>query len=117
MVEENKRLTGSLILEGISLTVRLGVLPSEQIEPRRVILDLKWTGEILSPGCPVVDYSQVCSALKNKLDPAYEYIEELAAEVQALLINDWPGRWIVSVHKDHPPTDLPMERATVTIGE
>ncbi|MCK5786861.1 MAG: dihydroneopterin aldolase [Candidatus Sabulitectum sp.] len=117
MAEENRRLTGSLFLQGISLTLRLGALPSEQIQPRKVKLDLKWTGDILSSGCPVVDYSQVSTALKNKLSPTYEYIEELAADVQTLLINDWPGRWIVSVHKDHPPTDLPMERATVTIGE
>ncbi|MCK5132643.1 MAG: dihydroneopterin aldolase [Candidatus Sabulitectum sp.] len=117
MAEENRRLTGTLFLESISLTLRLGALPFERIESRRVRLDLKWTGKLLSDGRPVVDYSQVCTSLKNKLEPEYEYIEQLAGDVLVILQNNWPGKWSVSVHKDHPPTDFPMERATVTIGK
>jgi len=117
MAEENGRLTGTLLLEGISLTLRLGALSFERIEPRLVKLDLKWNGELLSDGSPVVDYSQVCFSLKNKLKPEYMYLEELARDALDILENSWSGRWIVSVHKDHPPTEPPMERATVTVGE
>ncbi|MCD4706396.1 MAG: dihydroneopterin aldolase [Candidatus Sabulitectum sp.] len=117
MAEENRRLTGTLFLEGISLTVRLGALPFERTEPRSVKMDLKWIGELFSGGIPVVDYSQVCASLRNKLMPEYKYIEELASDVIVILENDWPGRWTVAVHKDHPPTEPPMARATVIIGE
>ncbi len=117
MVEKNGRLTGTLFLEGISLTLRLGALPFERIEPRTVKIDLKWTGEILAGGRPVVDYSQVCTSLKSKLEPDYLYMEELARDTLIILENNWPGRWTVAVHKDYPPVDPPLERATVTIGE
>lgn len=117
MVEENRRLTGTLFLKSISLTLRLGALPFERIEPRTVKIDLKWTGELITGGHPVVDYSQVCALLKNKLEPEYLYIEELARDILIILENGWCGRWAVSVHKDYPPTDPPMERATVTLGK
>ncbi len=116
MVEENRRLKGTMLLNGVSVTLRLGALSFERIEPRRVNLDLKWAGEFFAAGKPVVDYSMVCTELKSKLEPEYLYIEELARDTLKILENNWPGHWTVSVQKDHPPTDLPVERATVTIG-
>ena len=73
MAEKDRRLrlTGTLFLEGVSLTLLLGALPSEQIEPRKVKLDLTWTGEVFAEGHPVVDYSNVCTALKDKLNSSY----------------------------------------------
>ena len=116
MAEENRRLTGTLFLKNLSLTLQLGALPFERIESRRVNLDLKWAGELFEAGKPTVDYSLVCTELKSKLEPEYLYIEELARDVLIILEAGWPGTWIVSVHKEHPPTDLPLEKATVTIG-
>ena len=116
MAEKNGRLTGTLFLEGISLSLRLGVFPFERIEPRRVRLDLTWSGELLSAGEPVVDYSMVCTSLKNKLESEYLYLEELARDTLIILEIDWPGSWTVSAQKDQPPTDPPMERATVSIA-
>lgn len=116
MAEKNRRLTGTLFLEGVSLYLRLGALSFERIEPRKVKLDLKWSGELFSSGGPVVDYSQVCTMFKHKLEPEYLYIEELARDALTILEANWPGQWTVSVHKDHPPADLPVERATVTVG-
>lgn len=116
MVEKNRGLTGTLSLEGIAMTLRLGVFPFERLEPRKIKLDLKWTGELLSSGIAVVDYSQVCLALHDQLEPEYLYLEELARDTMVILKRGWPGNWVVSVHKDHPPTDPPLERATVTIG-
>ena len=117
MVEKNRGLTGTLSLQGIAVTVRLGVFPFERVEPRKIKLDLKWTGEILAGGVAAVDYSQVCKVLQSTLEPEYLYLEELARDTMIILRRRWSGNWIVSVHKDHPPTDPPLERATVTIGE
>ena len=116
MAEKIGRLTGTLFLEGVSLTLRLGALPFERIDPRKVSLDLTWAGDLLSSGLPSVDYSLVCSSLKSKLEPEYLYIEELALDALAILENGWPGKWKVTVHKDHPPTDPPIGKASVTIG-
>ncbi|MCD6588599.1 MAG: dihydroneopterin aldolase [Candidatus Fermentibacteraceae bacterium] len=115
MVEENRRLTGNLSLEGISLALRLGALPFERIEPRRVLVDLEWTGEVFRSGKPVVDYSLVCSALKNGVETEYLFIEELAGDILELLEERWPGAWTVTVGKMFPPVDPPMERASVSI--
>lgn len=115
MVKENRRLTGTLLLKGISLTLKLGALPVERIEPRQVKIDLEWVGDLLSNGKPTVDYAVVCDALKNDLSDGYEYIEELAQNVMGILESRWAGSWTVSVHKDHPPGDPHMERATITI--
>jgi dihydroneopterin aldolase len=117
VAEKNGRLTGTLALEGISLSLRLGVLPFEKIEARRVMLDLKWSGDLLCNGIPSVDYASVCTTLGNRLKPEYDYIEELAGDVLAILEKDWPGIWMVRVHKYLPHTDPSMERATVTLGE
>jgi len=115
MVEENRRLTGTLLLEGISLTLRLGALPFERIEPRLVPVDLKWTGELLAGGNPVVDYSVVCSVLNNELKPEYCFIEGLAGDILELLEEKWSGVWTVTVRKSYPPVDPPMERASVSV--
>ncbi len=115
MAEKIRRLTGTLFLEGVSLTLRLGAIPFERIDPRKVSLDLSWTGDLLNSGLPVVDYSLVCSSLKSKLEPEYLFIEELARDALAILEDDWPGKWKVTVHKYHPPTDPPMGKASVTI--
>ncbi|RKZ01982.1 hypothetical protein DRQ21_09610 [Candidatus Fermentibacteria bacterium] len=115
MAEENRRLTGALSLEGISLTLRLGALPFERIEPRKVLVDLKWTGEVFKSGRPVVDYSLVCSVLKNGVEAEYLFIEELAADILDLLEERWPGAWTVTVGKTFPPVDPTMERASVSI--
>ncbi len=116
MVEKNRRLTGVLRLEGVSLTLPVGAFAFERIEPRKILLDLEWQGEILAGEHPVVDYSEVCSSLKSKLEPEYLFIEQLAADTLSLLVELWPGVWTVTVYKDHPPTDPPMERASITIS-
>ena len=116
MAEKIGGLAGTLFLEGISLTLRLGALPFERIDPRRVNLDLTWKGDLLCSGLPVVDYSLVVSSLKSKLEPEYLFIEELARDALAILEKGWPGKWKVTVHKYHPPTDIPIGKASVTIG-
>ncbi len=115
MAEKIRRLTGTLFLEGVSLTLRLGAMPFERIDPRKVSLDLSWSGDLLCSGIPAVDYSVVCSSLKSELEPEYLYIEELALDALVILENGWPGKWKVTVHKYHPPTDPPVGKASVTI--
>jgi len=97
--------------------LRLGALPFEKIEARRVILDLKWNGVLFADGIPAVDYSCVCDSLGKGLKSQYDYLEDLGGDILDILQNEWPGKWKVMVHKSFPPTDPPMERATVTLGE
>lgn len=75
MAEKIGRLTGTLFLEGVSLTLRLGAIPFERIDPRKVSLDLTWAGDLLSSGLPSVEklkegilpgFLQNCSAFKSR---------------------------------------------------
>lgn len=115
MVEKNERLIGLLYLDEIELFLKLGVLPSEQIEPRKVLVNLKWNGLLLSDGTPTIDYSVVCVVLQNTLKPSYKFIEELAGDIMKILEANWTGRWEVTVVKKHPITQLSMQSAKVSI--
>ena len=116
MVEENRRLSGTLTLEGVSLTLRLGVLPAERIEARVVPVDIQWSGELFAGGKPAVDYSEVCSALKTGIKTEYQFIEELAADILSVLTAGWQGRWKVTVHKAFPPVAPSMDAASVSVS-
>jgi dihydroneopterin aldolase len=116
MVEENRRLTGTLILQEISLSLRLGAFPFERIGVRRVSVDLEWAGDLFANGKPVVDYSVVCSALNNELKSEYFYIEELAGDILTVLKKKWNGNWTVTVGKAFPPVNPSVEKAVVTVS-
>lgn len=115
MVEKNERLEGLLSLDEIELFLKLGALPSEQIEPRKVLVNLKWNGLLFSDGTPTIDYSVVCIVLQNKLKPSYRFIEQLAGDIMKILETNWTGKWEVTVVKKHPLTQPAMKSAKVTI--
>lgn len=106
-------MTGTLVLKGISIQVILGVLPKEKLFPRRVTLDLEFSGTHSSP--PAVDYSEVCSLVSAVSHQGFDYIEELAGRVFQLLGARWPGEWKVTVKKPFPPVDSITESADYTI--
>ena len=115
MVEKNERLEGLLFLDEIELFLKLGALPSEQIEPRKVLVNLKWNGLLFSEDSPYIDYAVVCTKLQNTLEPSYRFIEKLAGDIMAILEKNWVGKWEVTVVKKHPLTQPPMQSAQVTV--
>ncbi len=115
MVEKNERLKGILYLDEIALFLKLGALPHEQIEPRKVLVNLKWNGLLFSDGTPFIDYAIVCSALQDNLKASYRFIEELAADIMKILETNWNGKWEVAVVKRYPFTQPPMRSAQITV--
>jgi len=115
VVEENRRLTGTLEIIGIALNLKLGVHAFERVGRRRVPVDLAWTGSLIPGGEPAVDYSRVCSLLKSSLREEYLYIEDLAVEILQLLKGQWAGSWKVTVRKLAPPLDPPAAEARITV--
>jgi len=108
------KLTRQLSIEGISLRVRLGLLAVEKLSPVLVSIDLQWRG-ISDPDRPSVDYSEVCSRIREREDRVFVYIEDLAGEILEMLCSSWSGHWKVSVSKHYPPAALPMLRAVCTL--
>lgn len=108
-------MTGTLKLRGLSLAVFLGALPSEKLFPRRVVLDVSFTGN----DHPVrfVDYSEICSLIASISEESFDYIEQLAERVHSLLSDRWPGKWRVSARKPFPPVDQALECAEYTIAD
>jgi dihydroneopterin aldolase len=115
MAEENRRLKGTLELNGIDLTLKLGLHPFERLSARSVPVDLVRNGPLMENGIPLVDYSEVCTVLVSGLREEYLYVEELAGDILELLNRSWPGGWRVRVRKIQPPVTPSMAEASVTV--
>lgn len=108
-------MTGTLELRGVSLTVFLGALPCEKLFPRRVGLDVSFTGNASS--LPVIDYGEVCCSLAPLSGESFDFIEQVADRVFSVLKARWPGDWSVSVKKPFPPVNPTLECAEYTIAD
>lgn len=108
-------MTGTLVLRGVSLTVFLGALPCEKLFPRRVGLDVSYTGSAFPE--PVIDYGEVCSSLAPLSGERFDFVEQVADRVFSLLKTRWPGDWSVTVKKPFPPVNPTMECAEYTIAD
>lgn len=108
-------MTGTLGLRGVSLTVFLGALPGEKLFPRRVSLDVSFTGSASS--IPVIDYGDVCSSLAPLSGESFDFVEQVAERVFSILKARWPGDWRVTVRKHFPPVNPTLECAEYTIAE
>lgn len=114
MAQEEGRVTGSLCLKGISLSVELGVLPGEKVFHRGVLIDLSFSGPA-SPE-PCLDYGEACSCVASFEGLRFDFIEQLAHAVHSALCERWPGVWSVTVRKPFPPVCLHTESAEYTVA-
>ena len=114
MAQERRQVRGELLLENVTLRLKLGLLERERLSERDVPVTLSWKGEVAEG--PSIDYSDVCEALSELQGGDYRYIEDVAKTVMRVLTDNFPGgRWRVTVRKPHPPVSLKMEAASFTL--
>ncbi len=108
---------GILRLEGIELSVTLGILPEEALAPRLVKLDIECEGD-WSPGAPpLVDYREISDAVSGLSGFEYGLLEDLVSDVAHTLGRLRPGlRWRVTAVKPCPALSLRVDRAVFTWG-
>ncbi|MFO7627458.1 MAG: dihydroneopterin aldolase [Candidatus Fermentibacteraceae bacterium] len=108
-------MTGTLELRGVILTVFLGALPFEKLFPRRLGVDVSYTGNAYPMS--LIDYAEVCSSLAPISGESFDFIEQVADRVFRVLKNRWPGDWRVTVRKPFPPVNPTLESAEYTIAD
>ncbi|HRY60693.1 MAG TPA: dihydroneopterin aldolase [Candidatus Fermentibacter sp.] len=108
---------GILRLEGIELSVTLGILPEETLAPRLVKLDIECGGD-WSPGSPpLIDYREISDAVSGLSGFEYGLLEDLVSDVAHTLDRLRPGLgWRVTAVKPCPALSLRVDRAVFTWG-
>lgn len=82
-------------VRGLQVMARVGVLPHEKAEPRRVVLDLDlWMGDLRAAGdsdqlADTVDYAALCESVRVACaERHYQLIEAVAERVARVCLAD-----------------------------
>ena len=81
-------------VRGLVIPVRVGVLPHEKAEPRRLVVDLDlWVGDLRPAGVSdrledTVDYADLCETIRTACaERHFQLIEAVAEQIAGVCLN------------------------------
>lgn len=115
-------MTDRIVLRGLEVMARHGVLDVEKTTPQRFLIDLELVVDLRSAGVSddlahTIDYAGLAEAVAARVQgESWNLIERVAQRVADLVLEQrWVGEVSVTVHKPEAPISLDFADVSVTI--